>query len=112
MLVGTSCLSLIIKPIANSATADHPHGGGRGKSKGNVDPVSPWGMPVSHYDSFLARNKMLILRRPKEGTRPEKPENPTSVLLQLDNEIKGNEESSSGSYSQCHLLHPSIMYKR
>jgi len=28
-------------------TADHPHGGGRGKSKGNVDPVSPWGMPVS-----------------------------------------------------------------
>ncbi|KAL4953891.1 50S ribosomal protein L2 [Aspergillus filifer] len=22
---------------------DHPHGGGRGKSKGNVDPKSPWG---------------------------------------------------------------------
>lgn len=26
---------------------EHPHGGGRGKSKGNVHPVSPWGMPVS-----------------------------------------------------------------
>jgi ribosomal protein L2 len=26
---------------------DHPHGGGRGKSKGNVDPKSPWGIPVS-----------------------------------------------------------------
>ena len=25
---------------------DHPHGGGRGKSKGNVDPKSPWGLPV------------------------------------------------------------------
>jgi ribosomal protein L2 len=25
---------------------DHPHGGGRGKSKGNVHPKSPWGMPV------------------------------------------------------------------
>jgi ribosomal protein L2 len=25
---------------------DHPHGGGRGKSKGNVHPVSPWGKPV------------------------------------------------------------------
>lgn len=25
---------------------DHPHGGGRGKSKGNVDPKSPWGIPV------------------------------------------------------------------
>lgn len=25
---------------------DHPHGGGRGKSKGNIDPKSPWGLPV------------------------------------------------------------------
>lgn len=25
---------------------DHPHGGGRGKSKGNRIPVSPWGVPV------------------------------------------------------------------
>ena len=28
---------------------DHPHGGGRGKSKGNVDPKSPWGIPVRIY---------------------------------------------------------------
>lgn len=28
---------------------DHPHGGGRGKSKGNVHPVSPWGIPVSSF---------------------------------------------------------------
>lgn len=25
---------------------DHPHGGGRGKSKGNRHPVSPWGIPT------------------------------------------------------------------
>ncbi|KAK0733369.1 translation protein SH3-like domain-containing protein [Lasiosphaeria miniovina] len=25
---------------------EHPHGGGRGKSKGNRNPVSPWGKPV------------------------------------------------------------------
>ncbi|KAJ0420142.1 translation protein SH3-like domain-containing protein [Aspergillus carlsbadensis] len=25
---------------------DHPHGGGRGKSKGNVHPKSPWGLPA------------------------------------------------------------------
>lgn len=25
---------------------EHPHGGGRGKSKGNRHPVSPWGMPA------------------------------------------------------------------
>lgn len=36
-----------VRGLAMNAS-DHPHGGGRGKSKGNVDPVSPWGMPVSH----------------------------------------------------------------
>ena len=35
-----------VRGLAMNA-ADHPHGGGRGKSKGNVHPVSPWGIPVS-----------------------------------------------------------------
>lgn len=36
-----------VRGVAMNA-ADHPHGGGRGKSKGNVDPVSIWGRtPVS-----------------------------------------------------------------
>ena len=35
-----------VRGVAMNA-ADHPHGGGRGKSKGNVHPVSPWGQPVS-----------------------------------------------------------------
>jgi ribosomal protein L2 len=34
-----------VRGLAMNA-ADHPHGGGRGKSKGNVDPKSPWGLPV------------------------------------------------------------------
>ena len=34
-----------VRGVAMNA-ADHPHGGGRGKSKGNVDPKSPWGIPV------------------------------------------------------------------
>lgn len=34
-----------VRGVAMNA-ADHPHGGGRGKSKGNVDPKSPWGLPV------------------------------------------------------------------
>ena len=29
-----------------AGTGDHPLGGGRGKSKGNRPPVSPWGQPV------------------------------------------------------------------
>ena len=35
-----------VRGLAMNA-ADHPHGGGRGKSKGNVQPVSPWGQLVS-----------------------------------------------------------------
>lgn len=31
-------------------TNDHPHGGGRGKSKGNKTPMSPWGVPVSELE--------------------------------------------------------------
>ncbi|KAE8151865.1 translation protein SH3-like domain-containing protein [Aspergillus avenaceus] len=34
-----------VRGLAMNA-ADHPHGGGRGKSKGNVDPKSPWGLPA------------------------------------------------------------------
>lgn len=34
--------------------ADHPHGGGRGKSKGNNHPTSPWGIPVSQFPPSLA----------------------------------------------------------
>ena len=34
-----------VRGLAMNA-ADHPHGGGRGKSKGNRNPVSPWGQPV------------------------------------------------------------------
>lgn len=35
-----------VRGVAMNA-CDHPHGGGRGKSKGNVHPKSPWGKPVS-----------------------------------------------------------------
>ncbi|KAJ9647744.1 mitochondrial 54S ribosomal protein rml2 [Coniosporium tulheliwenetii] len=34
-----------VRGVAMNAV-DHPHGGGRGKSKGNVHPVSPWGVPA------------------------------------------------------------------
>lgn len=37
-----------VRGVAMNA-ADHPHGGGRGKSKGNRIPVSPWGQPVSEH---------------------------------------------------------------
>ena len=42
-----------VRGVAMNA-ADHPHGGGRGKSKGNVHPVSIWGQLVGFtFASFL-----------------------------------------------------------
>ncbi|KAI7780299.1 mitochondrial 54s ribosomal protein rml2 [Diaporthe eres] len=41
-------------------TVDHPHGGGRGKSKGNRHPVSPWGTPAK--GGYKTRRKHNINR--------------------------------------------------
>jgi hypothetical protein len=113
MQVRTSVLNLMLLPRPNKSAADHPHGGGRGKSKGNVDPVSPWGMPVSRCDSSLVTAQLLNLRRPKEATRLERSESQTNGLSQLENEIKGNEKSSSGPcYLWSFTTLRSVMYKR
>jgi large subunit ribosomal protein L2 len=44
---------------------DHPHGGGRGKSKGNNHPSSPWGQPAKGYRTRKKGNfdRMRIRRR-------------------------------------------------
>lgn len=42
-----------VRGVAMNA-CDHPHGGGRGKSKGNVQPVSIWGKLVSQFPCFLS----------------------------------------------------------
>ncbi len=47
---------------------DHPHGGGRGKSKGHNQPSSPWGIPTKGYKARKKRNKsdqFIIKRRIK-----------------------------------------------
>jgi ribosomal protein L2 len=46
-----------VRGLAMNA-ADHPHGGGRGKSKGNVDPKSPWGLPAK--SGYKTRPKWKI----------------------------------------------------
>ncbi|KAH0556349.1 hypothetical protein GP486_005726 [Trichoglossum hirsutum] len=61
-----------VRGVAMNA-ADHPHGGGRGKSKGNVDPVSPWGIPTkSGYKTRNKRNpnKWVVVERARnQGKR-------------------------------------------
>lgn len=58
-----------VRGLAMNA-CDHPHGGGRGKSKGNVDPVSPWGMPAKGgYKTRAVRkpNKWVVTPRERNG---------------------------------------------
>ncbi|KAB2576052.1 Ribosomal protein L2 [Lasiodiplodia theobromae] len=57
-----------VRGVAMNA-ADHPHGGGRGKSKGNVHPVSPWGVPAK--GGYKTRNK----RNPNKWVVQERPRN-------------------------------------
>lgn len=54
-------------------TCDHPHGGGRGKSKGNRKSVSPWGQLAKGYKTRRGKNqnRMKVKDRPrgKEGRK-------------------------------------------
>ncbi|KAK4634784.1 54S ribosomal protein RML2, mitochondrial [Fulvia fulva] len=52
-----------VRGVAMNAV-DHPHGGGRGKSKGNVHPVSIWGTPA------------------KGGYKTRKKNNPNNYVVQ------------------------------
>ncbi|EFZ03097.1 ribosomal protein L2 [Metarhizium robertsii] len=55
---------------------DHPHGGGRGKSKSNRNPVTPWGRPTkSGYKTRRTHNinKWVVTPRPRNhGKRRDK----------------------------------------
>jgi len=56
-----------VRGLAMNAS-DHPHGGGRGKSKGNVDPVSIWGKPAKGgYKTRRTKNinKRVVEARPR-----------------------------------------------
>ncbi|KAG5519481.1 hypothetical protein PMAC_002108 [Pneumocystis sp. 'macacae'] len=44
---------------------DHPHGGGRGKSKGNRQPCSPWGKLAKGKRTRAKLNPLVIKRRPQ-----------------------------------------------
>ncbi|MBN1622299.1 MAG: 50S ribosomal protein L2 [Endomicrobiales bacterium] len=46
-------------------SVDHPHGGGRGKSKGNNQPRSPWNQPAKGFKTRRKKvwDRMVIRRR-------------------------------------------------
>jgi large subunit ribosomal protein L2 len=51
---------------------DHPHGGGRGKSKGHNQPRSPWNQPAKGYKTRSPKqHHWLILRRRTTAAQAE-----------------------------------------
>ncbi|KAL8825978.1 MAG: hypothetical protein Q9170_007588, partial [Blastenia crenularia] len=64
-----------VRGVAMNAS-DHPHGGGRGKSKGNVQPVSIWGTPAKGgYKTRKKRNvnRFVVQERPRSQNKKSKP---------------------------------------
>jgi large subunit ribosomal protein L2 len=48
---------------------DHPHGGGRGKSKGNNQPRSPWNQPAKGYKTRTRQNTDWLIVRDRRATK-------------------------------------------
>lgn len=77
---------------------DHPHGGGRGKSKSNRHPVTPWGKPVSPTISPTIRAPEIVANsfyRPRVVSRLAALTTPTSGLSKLDLETMVSGEASA-----------------
>jgi len=61
-----------IRPVVRGTAmnaVDHPHGGGRGRSKGNNQPRSPWNQPAKGYKTRSKKiwDWMILKRRAKEA---------------------------------------------
>ena len=51
-------------------SVDHPHGGGRGKSKGDNQPQTPWGVPTKGYKTRKRKQwNWVIVSKPKKKGR-------------------------------------------
>lgn len=67
-----------VRGVAMNAV-DHPHGGGRGKSKGNVHPVSIWGTPVSFKHPSYTLFRLLTHRAGQGRLQDEEEEESKQV---------------------------------
>lgn len=95
-----------VRGLAMNA-ADHAHGGGRGKSKGNVHPVSIWGTPVSQV-IVLSLKELALIRlanRPRVVTRPAKSATPTSTLSRRESATRASAGAPTNSFAFCTTPH-------
>ncbi len=50
-------------------SVDHPHGGGRGRSKGNNQPRSPWNQPAKGYKTRTRHNTDWLIVRDRRAAK-------------------------------------------
>lgn len=50
-------------------SVDHPHGGGRGRSKGNNQPRSPWNQPAKGYKTRTRHNTNWLIVRDRRQSK-------------------------------------------
>ncbi len=85
---------------------DHPHGGGRGKSKGNRHPTSPWGTPV-RYTHLVEDDPIIHILTyalsPKVVTRHVGSTTPISGLWFLGYETWASGETRRASHHRNRL---------
>lgn len=94
-----------VRGLAMNA-ADHPHGGGRGKSKGNVHPVSIWGTPVSLEGTWTGRGVVLTCAVGQIGIQDEEEAEPEQVCRAGEAPEPGQEEARQLVYpASCWNLH-------
>lgn len=87
-----------VRGVAMNAV-DHPHGGGRGKSKGNVHPVSIWGTPVSFVVTGCVSDNRLTFKTGQGRIQDEEEEK--------SQQVRGPGESSKPRQAAIEELEPS-----
>lgn len=92
-----------VRGLAMNA-ADHAHGGGRGKSKGNVNPVSIWGTPVRISLQVLKLKPFSLIVIPTgQGWLQDSPE------AQPQQARCSGESAQPGQAQEHQLIHASVL---
>jgi len=97
-----------VRGLAMNAS-DHPHGGGRGKSKGNVHPVSIWGTPVSLRICRMSWREWILISVPGQiWIQDEEEAEPEQVRRAGEAAKPGQEEARQLGLTLCTSMHRSV----
>lgn len=97
-----------VRGLAMNAS-DHPHGGGRGKSKGNRIPVSPWGIPVSQARFYFTTMRILTIVRQNRASRQDRRTRSILWLSRHDLETKDGGGEVTRRLGLCTIINLTLL---